>query len=344
MDRLIVPSAGSVSRGTGTRPYRATVRTNERRPYNDARSRTGTSQRRRECWLPDDAGWWVERRAPTEVIPTTQAAGGTSQRARHGQRERERGMDSIHNGEASAPSGALTRLLDENSTRQRRAPREGPRLRLPAGLSTVAPLLRPRTVDMPGDKAGGGGRSGRKAGGRGGRSGISAEQAQVQEQMQTLTLNGGTAAAARSEAAAARTIDGVDVLEAEPPAVAAPAAADEPSSPTASQRESAKPSVQTRLGWALNRPGLMWVLIAGRVAADTDRTVEEEVWCRVHGHEPGSDELRVEVLTDCRVLPWRRRHMLDVGLTSVREVLTRMDWLRFAEEMQSQHHSRDPMR
>ena len=162
--------------------------------------------------------------------------------------------------------------------------------------------------------------------------------------MQTLTLNGGTAAAARSEAAAARTIDGVDVLEAEPPAVAAPAAADEPSSPTASQRESAKPSVQTRLGWALNRPGLMWVLIAGRVAADTDRTVEEEVWCRVHGHEPGSDELRVEVLTDCRVLPWRRRHMLDVGLTSVREVLTRMDWLRFAEEMQSQHHSRDPMR
>ena len=77
----------------------------------------------------------------------------------------------------------------------------------------------------------------------------------------------------------------------------------------------------------------------------------EEVWCRVHGHEPGSDELRVEVLTDCTVLPWRTRHMLDVGLTSVREVLTRMDWLRFAEEMQSQHqqrryhhHSRDPMR
>ena len=94
--------------------------------------------------------------------------------------------------------------------------------------------------------------------------------------MQTLTLNGGTAAAACSEAAAARTIDGVDILEAEPPAAAAPEAADEPSSPTASQRESAKPSVQTRLGWALNRPGLMWVLIAGRVAADTDRTVEEQ--------------------------------------------------------------------
>ena len=201
-----------------------------------------------------------------------------------------------------------------------------------------------------GDKAGGGGRSGRKGGGRGGRSGSSAEQAQVQEQMQTLTLNGGTAAAARSEAAAARTIGGVDILEAEPPAAAAPEAADEPSSPTASQRESAKPSVQTRLGWALNRPGLMWVLIAGRVAAGTDRTVEE-VWCRVHAHEPGSDELRVEVLTDCTVLPWRTRHMLDVGLTSVREVLTRMDWLRFAEEMQIQHqqrryhhHSRDPMR
>ena len=157
------------------------------------------------------------------------------------------------------------------------------------------------------------------------------------------------AAAARSEAAAARTIDGVDVLEAEPPAVAAPAAADEPSSPTASQRESAKPSVQTRLGWALNRPGLMWVLIAGRSAANTDRT-EEEVWCRVRGHEPGSDELSVEVLTDCTVLPWRTGHALVVGLTSVREVLTRIDWLGFAEEMQTQHqqqyhhHSRDPMR
>ena len=234
------------------------------------------------------------------------------------------------------------------------------------GFEGVGCFRTPRTattviaVAMPvaGEKAGGGGRSGRKGGGRGGRSGSSAEQgADVQEQMQTLTLNGGEAAAAR-EAAATRTVDGVEILEAEPPAEAAPAAADEPpsstpsaASPAASQRESAEPepSVQTRLGWALNRRGLMWVLIAGRSAADTDRT-EEEVWCRVRGHEPGSDELSVEVLTDCTVLPWRTGHALAVGLTSVREVLTRMDWLGFAEEMQSQHqqqyhhHSRDPMR
>lgn len=162
--------------------------------------------------------------------------------------------------------------------------------------------------------------------------------------MQTLTLNGGEPAATR--------INGVEILEAEPPAEVAPTAVDEPpsstssaASPAASQRESAEPSVQTRLGWALNRRGLMWVLIAGRSAAGT-----EEVWCRVRGHEPGSDELSVEVLTDCRVLPWRAAYALSIGLTSVREVLTRMDWLGFAEEMQSQHqqqyhhHSRDPMR
>ena len=216
-----------------------------------------------------------------------------------------------------------------------------------------------RAMSAAGEKAGGGGRSGRKGGGRGGRSGSSAEQgAAVQEQMQTLTLNGGEAATARSKVAAMRTIDGIEILEAEPPAEAVPAAVDEPpsstpsaASPAASQRESAEPepSVQTRLGWALNRRGLMWVLIAGRSAAGTDRT-EEEVWCRVRGHEPGSDELSVEVLTDCTVLPWRTGHALAVGLTSVREVLTRMDWLGFAEEMQSQHqqqyhhHSRDPMR
>ena len=217
-----------------------------------------------------------------------------------------------------------------------------------------------RGMSAAGEKAGGGGRNGRKGGGRGGRSGSSAEQgAEVQEQMQTLTLNGGEAATARSsEAAATRTIDGVEILEAEPHAEAAPASADDPpsstpsaASPAVSQRESAEPepSVQTRLGWALNRRGLMWVLIAGRSAANTDRT-EEEVWCRVRGHEPGSDELSVEVLTDCTVLPWRTGHALVVGLTSVREVLTRIDWLGFAEEMQTQHqqqyhhHSRDPMR
>ena len=210
-------------------------------------------------------------------------------------------------------------------------------------------------MSAAGEKAGGGGRSGRKGGGRGGRSGSSAEQgAAVQEQMQTLTLNGGEAATARSKVAAMRTIDGIEILEAEPPAEAVPAAVDEPpsstpsaASPTASQRESAEPepSVQTRLGWALNRRGLMWVLIAARGTADT-----EEIWCRVRGHEPGSDELSIEVLTDCRAVPWKAGYSLTIGLACVREVLTRMDWLGLAEEMQGQHqrqyhrHSRDPTR
>ena len=56
----------------------------------------------------------------------------------------------------------------------------------------------------------------------------------MQEQMQTLTLNGGEAATARSEVAATRTIDGIEILEAEPPAEAVPAAVDEPPSSTPS--------------------------------------------------------------------------------------------------------------
>ena len=61
----------------------------------------------------------------------------------------ERGMDSIHNGEASAPSGALTRLLDENSKRQRRAPRAGPPLRTYYYLLTAAMFRCPGSPRFP---------------------------------------------------------------------------------------------------------------------------------------------------------------------------------------------------
>ena len=145
-DRLIVSSAGSVSRGTGTRPYRATVRTYERRPYNDALADGDVPTTSRVGWLPADAGWWMEREG-TDGGDTDNAGGWRHVPACAPWPER--GMDSIHNGEASAPSGALTRLLDENSKRQRRAPRAGPPLRTYYYLLTAAMFRCPGSPRFP---------------------------------------------------------------------------------------------------------------------------------------------------------------------------------------------------
>ena len=166
--------------------------------------------------------------------------------------------------------------------------------------------------------AGGGERSGSGGGGS------SARNDGVSEQMEALSLNGG------SMAAAAHVIDGIVIEEAE--GIDGAPAVDESTS-AASQSDAAEPSARARLAWALDGGSrLIWVLITARGVQG-----REEIWCQVKQRGP-NDELHVLVLNQCTHLPWDRGHELEISRICVREVLTKEDWMAFAELEGRKHH------